>query len=346
MEADPLNDALTLFASTAPEFGPHGLSNHGPMVVEVLDHLGRLESIGAWVARYRPRLHDAPPPGRPLSEDSWPLALGQGSRYPEWLALFETEMADRPVTAVVGEWVPRLVPGSIGAAAHGLIRTGHALRALGRADNPPRRLEVATGLAYWASRYQELPGPPLLIGRQDVPSALADLPYLPEGTPGEVLISAQVAHVADIAHEFEQAVASLGFGGDAVNLLDALAVGGARTYLRNADAGDAIALIHSVTCPLALELLLPWLPKEDHVAALAYCWQAVAAIHVTYGTDRSAPVGGAEHPPSREQLIEGALASGDEHALKLTEAALRSHARTGEGALLWAALDAATRLRG
>jgi hypothetical protein len=43
-------------------------------------------------------------------------------------------------------------------------------------------------------------------------------------------------------------------------------------------------------------------------------------------------------------LIAQALRSGDPHALKLTEAALRCHARTQEPALLRAAADAVVRL--
>jgi len=345
METDPLDRALSDFATTAPEFGEFGLSNHGPMAAEVLGRFGRADVIGAWVAAYREQLDPAPPPAdKPLDEDEWPTSLGVADRFPEWLALFETEMADRPVAAVVGEWVPRLVPGTVAAATHGLIRTAHGLRALGAADTPPRRLEVATGLAYWACRYQELPGPPLLIGHQDVPEALADLPYLPEETPEEFLISAQVAHVADIADEFEQAVASLGYRGDAVALLDALAVGGARAYLRNAGGGHAVALIHAITAPLALQLVLPWLAEEDHSAALAYAWQAVAAIHVAFDVDRGGPEVEGGDPPPPDGLIERALRSGDAHALKLTEAALRSHARTHEPALLHAAADASDRL--
>jgi hypothetical protein len=269
-------------------------------------------------------------------------------RYPEWLALFETEMADRPVAAVVGEWVPRLVPGIVAAALHGLIRTAHGLRALEEADTPARRLEVATGLAYWAARYQELPGPPVPIGHQGVPEALAALPYLPEETPQEFLISATVAHMADISDEFEQAVASLAAGDDAVALLDALAVGGARAYLRNAGDGHEIALVHSVTGPLALELVLPWLAEEDRAAAADYAWQAVAAVHVAYDINRqqSDAEEDARAPLERDALIERALASGDPHALKLTEAALRCYARTHEPALLRAAADAAARFGG
>jgi hypothetical protein len=344
VEPSALDDALTMFAATAPEFGGLGLSNHGPMGSEVLERLGRSDAIADWAKSYRSRLDHAPTPAdRPLNEEEWPAALGDGTRFAEWLATFEIELADRPVAAVVGEWGPRLAPGAVAAATHGLIRTGHALRGLQAADTEPRRLEVAHGLAYWASRYQELPGPPLLIGTQGVDDSLALLPYLPEETPQEFLISAQVAHVADVSDEFEQAVASLGFDGSALELLDALAAGGARAYLRNADGGHAIALLHAITGPLALELMLPWLAVEDRDAALAYCWQAVAAIHVAFALDRHPPDLGDAEPPGRDELIERAVASGDEHAIKLTEAALRSHARSGDPHLLWAAADACAR---
>jgi hypothetical protein len=346
MDTGPLDDALTDFAATAPQFGK-GLANHGPMVSEVLSHLDRPDAIAPWATAYRTRLRDAPRPAdRPLQEDAWPGALGHTDRFPEWLALFETEIADRPVAAVVGEWIPRLVPGTVGAATHGLIRTAHGLRALGEADTAARRLELATGLAFWAALYQELPGPPLLIGHQGVPDALADLPYLPEETPPEFLITAQVAHMADIADEFEQGVASLGFEGAAIDLVDALAVGGARAYLRNAGEGNPIALVHAVTGPLALEFVLPWLATEDHDAALAYAWQAVASLHVAYAIDRHTPVNDDVDVLPADELIDRAIASGDEHAIKLTEAALRSYARTNEPALLLASADASSRLGG
>jgi hypothetical protein len=346
METEAFEDALHAFADTAPEYSSLGLSNHGPMVAEAMATLGRAEAIPDWVARYRTRLNDAPPPApRPLSEEEWPAALGQKSRYPEWLALFEREFADRPAEAVIGEWAPRLLPGAIGAATHGLIRTGHGLRALSEEDTVARRLEVASGLAYWASEYHELPGPPLLIGKQGVHEVLADLPYLPEETPRALSIDDQIVHITDVSDEFEQAVSSLSSAEDTVGLLDQLAVGGALAYLRNADGGAAIALVHAVTSPLAYELLLPWLAKEDRDAALGYVWQAAAALHVGYDLDRTTPVP-QQDTPSNDELIDSAIASGDEHAIKLTEAALRSFARSSDPTLLWAASDACARLAG
>jgi hypothetical protein len=344
MESTPLDDALTMFAATAPEYGPAGFSNHGPMAAEVLEQLGRSDAIAGWAAAYRARLDEGPTPTpRPLSAQEWPDALGRHDRFPEWLSLFEAELADQPAHAVVGEWVPRLAPGTVAAATHGLIRTAHGLRALQTTETEARRLEVAQGLAYWACQYRELPGPPLLIGAQGVADALADLPYLPEDTPEESDITGQVAHVAEVSDEFEQAVASLGFAGSGVDLLDALASGGARAYLRNAEKGHAIALLHTITGPLALELVLPWLAMEDRDAALAYAWQAVASIHVAYAIDRHPPEVDEADAPTTDALIERALASGDEHVLKLSEAALRSHARSGDAHLLLAAADACAR---
>ena len=43
------------------------------------------------------------------------------------------------------------------AAFHGVLRTGHATRALRQRETAARRNELAVGLGYWAARYEELP---------------------------------------------------------------------------------------------------------------------------------------------------------------------------------------------
>jgi len=131
------------------------------------------------------------------------------------------------------------------------------------------------------------------------------------------------------------------------SLLDQLASGGAAAYVRNADGGGAIGLLHAVTSPLASEMLLPWLEEADQDAALGYVWQAVAALHVAYDVDRSTPLPDGDVPTAEgfaEELVDRAVASGDEHALKLCEAALRSFGRSGDSVLLAAAADACERL--
>ena len=84
MDPGALDDALTVFAATAPNYGPLGLANHGPMAAEALAHLGRHDAIAEWVARYAKRLDAAPAPAaRPLSEAEWQDALGPpGARTP------------------------------------------------------------------------------------------------------------------------------------------------------------------------------------------------------------------------------------------------------------------------
>ena len=84
--------------------------------------------------------------------------------------------------------------------------------------------------------------------------------------------------------------------------------------------------------------------QEDRDAALGYVWQAAAVLHVAYDIDRTSPVPTDAPPPSAADLVERALASGDEHAIKLTEAALRSFGRSGDAVLLLAAADACGRL--
>ena len=344
-EVDALDDALERLAGTAPEFGP-GLSNHGPMAAEALVRLGHADDVAGWVDRYRARLEPGPPPGRPLAGDEWQEALGDPVSWPDWVATFDRQLAASAAVAdVVAGWVPRLAPGSIAAATHGLIRTAHAVRSLEHDDTPRRRHELAEALAYWAARYQELPGPPVLIGSGDVPATLAGLPQLPEEAPDELLITDRVRHVDMIVTPFEQAVAALAPPRAVPAALDALGVGGARAYLANAGRGHEIALVHSVTGPLALQLLLGSLRPSDHQTVFAYVWQAVASIHVAYAVDRvpPGPPPAGEELPDVDELVALAVASGDEHAIKLTEASLRAYARTPQPVLLAAAADLACR---
>ena len=93
------------------------------------------------------------------------------------------------------------------------------------------------------------------------------------------------------------------------DLLDQLATGGALAYLRNADDGGAIGLLHAVTSPLACELVLPWLAEEDRDAALGYVWQAAAALHVAYDIDRHRSVP-TDAPLSTDDLVERAVGLG------------------------------------
>ena len=149
--------------------------------------------------------------------------------------------------------------------------------------------------------------------------------------------------MADFADEFEQAVVSLGWTAYLAGPARSAGRGGALAYLRNADSGGAFGLLHAVTSPWPASWCCPRWPEEDRDAALGYVWQAAAALHVAYDIDRVTAVA-LVAAPSPETLVELALASGDEHAIKLTQAAFRTFARSGDSVVPLAAADASARL--
>ncbi len=335
-----LDEALARLSSTGPEFAGR-LSNHGPMACEALLRLGRADAINHWLDAYVPRLEEAPGPGRPLAPQEWQGALGAAHRYPDWQALFELELSERPWTALVADWVPRLVPGSVAAGTHGLIRTAHATRAMAQAETLERRRELATGLAYWASQYQALEGTPAPSGAFMADQALDKIPALPfnEREPG--LISDQVVRASRLE----------GFGASVDALVPPASVDGALSELTSAMAGwylancehDPIAFVHGVTAPGALRLLLPYLPARAAQAAFAYVWQACAAIRSAFSVERPSP-GARTEPPSIEELAADAVETGGAHAIKMTEACLRENSLRADSSYLLAAADAGRRL--
>lgn len=152
----PLDAALTRFAGTSPIIPP-GLSNHGPMVVEVLDFVGRREVIAGWTDSYLRILAPKPDSPQPIEADEWTAALGDHDRLGDWMAFFEGQFARAHWELVLRGWLPRLMPGIKTELGHGPIRTFHAVRGLRRVDNEVRRRELAMALAFWAAWYEESP---------------------------------------------------------------------------------------------------------------------------------------------------------------------------------------------
>jgi hypothetical protein len=120
----------------------------------------------------------------------------------------------------------------------------------------------------------------------------------------------------------------------------------ATLYVANAGlpGNSPILLIHAVTGPSAVRLIAPYVATETTRRLLRYAWQSAAKINASWGFDRSlAPV---EVPEFNvDDVIDQAVASGDEHAMKLVEACLREHELNPQPAYLAAASDVVTRLR-
>ncbi|SNQ51794.1 conserved hypothetical protein [Frankia canadensis] len=336
---DVMADALDRLDDLGYErAGQADLANHGPMGAEVLAVLGHGDAVPGWVAAYRAAMphHDRPTRRHdldPADESSWRPALGAIDRAGDWEYLFRRELAADPWRDVLVRWWPRLLPGLLSRLTHGLIRTAHAVRGVAAADGAPdpRQLtELARGLAYWAARFTPLPGNPRLDGRLDVAAAVAAVPRTPADpalSPGELLrdrlrrLDEQPGyHDALTALRAEQAQV----------LLSELTAQFAGLCLVHTGSSP-VPLIHAVTAPAALRLVLPYLPPELHEPSVATMWQTHAALLMVFTGDareegsaraRAAEVG----VPAHDELIHRAVEHGDEHVLKFTEACLREHA--------------------
>ena len=77
-----------------------------------------------------------------------------------------------------------------------------------------------------------------------------------------------------------------------------------------------------MTGPAAAGLLVPHVSARTAARLLACAWQVGAAIYAVFGKPPDSPEVGAPLP-TREVLIAAAVKSGDEHAIKFTEACLR-----------------------
>src|SRR5688500_13401477 len=128
-----LDEVLERMRDTGPEFDGW-LSNHGPMAADALLRMGAPVDVHAWLDGYSARLEDAPAARWPIDPDDWREVLGDPSRLGDWLAYFDRALREAPWTVVLSDWWPRLTPGAVASATHGLIRTGHAVRALREAE--------------------------------------------------------------------------------------------------------------------------------------------------------------------------------------------------------------------
>lgn len=338
-----LDQALIRLTGTGPEFG-EGLSNHGPMAAEALVALGRGEAVDSWVDGYLRRLDEAPRGTAPINDDNWRVALSDLRRIADWTEYLHRQLREEPWQQVLGRWWQRLLPGMAAAATHGVIRTAHAARGLAQAHSPTRVQELANGLAYWAARYLEVPGfsrklgEVTAAGRLRPGHALAAVPTLPD--PGGGLITDQFARLGGLAG-FPEAVAALRPAAADVDVaLHELTQEFATNYLRHGGAAP-IAFVHTVTAPTAVRSMLSLLPESLHRPTHDALWQVGAAIHAGYAGGGTPAAAGPPQPrgalPAPDDLTDRAVAVGDEHAIKFTEACLREWHHAGEQVYLRAA---------
>jgi hypothetical protein len=338
-----LDMALERLARTGPEYAG-GLSNHGPMAVEALVALGRPDAVAPWVAEYAMHLDPPPAPRAAIAPGDWKEALGQLERVADWGVLFRRELAEGPWREVLRRWVPRLAPGFVAAATHGVIRTSHAARGLEARETPPRIHELAEGLAYWAATYAQLPDSAAPPGSARPSEAVATLELLPASQRRSGgFITSRLAGLFDFP-SFADVASRVAVAGDPSDFFSDLTATFARIYLENATPGKLVTFVHAVTGPSAARLLLPYADQAGTRALMRHAWQTAAALYVAIG-DRPSHPPPEPDPPSAATLVDQAVANGDEHAIKLAEVCLREDAIRPRPVYRIAAQDAITRLR-
>lgn len=332
-EADVLDDVYERLHQTGPEFDGW-LSNHGPMAADALIRLGHGGSATTWADCYAERLEPVPQPRWPIAAQEWRDVIGDPSRLGDWCALLGQQVRVEPWEQVLTRWWPRLLPGAVASAAHGLIRTGHAVRALREQVTAPRLDELGQALGYWAARWQPLPAPR--------PSPPLPIAAAFDAVPAHPLTGGIRARLAQLDQDdaWLHALGAVQPPPDVETIpgrIDQI-VDAAVTRYGNWGHAEPVMLVHAATAPRAVGLVLPVLPRALWPASYQMAWAVTAAVTAAYRpAERSAPAA-APFPVDIDTVVERAVASSDAHALKFTEVAMESHRRGNTSALTSAAL--------
>ena len=339
----PLYTSLDEALETLAPYGTalrNGNSNHAPMVAEALCAMGRPDAVLPWIARYRERMLPRSPASDRLHREDWRTALGQRGRFAEWSVFFGEELEEAPWRQVLSQWVDRLAPGYCGAATHGVIRVGHGVRALVESETPWRLRELADALASWAAAYQELPTTGQITNGTLTPrEAITRVAVVPPEHRQQVGNIVALLAMLDDFPEFAPVIGMINTGGDIAPLLSELTEVFALVYLANAHTIlTTIAFIHGVTSIAALGSIAPQLGDPAARAAIRYAWQSACGLYACLGSGSAMAENIEPREGDEDRLVDLAIANGDEHVIKFTEACLRRHALSPSPAYL-AAVD-------
>lgn len=297
-----------------------GTVNHLPMALIALANMGadeaRLKAYFDWWA-----LNVALPregPETPIAFADWRAALGQGAAFHPLAEALKAEIWARGAEAVVAEVAPALLAGPGTLAFHAIIRLAYGLDA-------GHDGEVAAGLASWIATFRDLDlrtaerpaAASPKAGLDAVASAVGGRSPMPGSITG-----AMAAVSADSAFR----VALTGAPAGEPDVLRALAQASLRLYWQVPN----FTVIHMITATHAARVLFERLPGLATPAAGEALWGAWLAAYATVGApafeDRP-PTGPARTWP---EIFAAAVASDDDHVIKLTYSCAREGQAYGD----------------
>src|ERR1035441_9324318 len=226
-----------------------------------------------------------------------PPRPGACRRVEGWAALCGREIGEQPWRQVLNAWWPRLLRGVVAAATHGVIRVGHSVRALlADGDDPSHLAELAHGLAYWAARWQTLPGgnagaaAAAAAGRTQAMTPLESLAAVPRIAKQSGGISDRLASLGGLpAWPSALAGFSVPSAPEQIRGLLAELVDAATVRYLFYGHGNGVMLVHSATAPSVVLRTLPALDTGLWAPSLAAAWAASSALTAVYGPAEPAP---------------------------------------------------------
>jgi hypothetical protein len=310
-----------------------GLCNHLPMALIALERMGATPSrLESYARAYLVAMEPAPEPGTAIDASNWQERLGEETAYPDFLGFFRREVARLNTRAALRAYLPKLSRGLAAAAFHPLIRTAFGVIA----DDGE---EVSVGLAYWASRHLRLSKlGPAIVDAGDQPIAPTEDPtFLLAQLRGQPDLAFQPNPDNLIDRELAAAAALARYPQIARTLqvddltLDRLRRTAALLFL----AADDFNSLHGVTALHAARVLVDF--ADNRRAFATDVWRALLALYLSL--DRPALPDGQRvaallegQLPDWNEILPAAVASDDEHVIKLAYAGL-SETRAGGGRL-------------
>lgn len=313
-----------------PEYA-EALSSHLPMALAALDGLGADETrlrrfMAGYVGKFTAR---APAPTMPApAVVDWRPLRGRFEAFDVLRATFAAALRRDGSDAVLRDALPSLIDGVGAAAFHGPIRLAHAVES--QHDG-----EIVAALAYWAARWMPLrlpdEAPPefddVAAWLDAIDRAVIDDRSQPRSTAPLIALRMQDAARTSA---YQRLAGGLR-GREETSLLHEASRAAAARYA----ATRNFTVLHMVTGTRAAGVLAPWLAAGD--AVLAPLWHAVAAASIASGV-AVIPVGRPNVAAAAwSDVVAAAIASDDEHVIKLVHACAVQNATVADDTWLRAA---------
>ncbi len=294
-----------------------GTVNHLPMALVALARLGavpsRLEAYARWWRENRalPRVDS----GFHVGRGDWRAHLGERQAFDALSACFRAWIADAGADAVLRAVFPALDGGLAASAFHGVIRLAYGVEA-------GHDGEIAAGLAMLGATHLDLgvghgaksPTPSVEVALAQLAAALAGRPT------GRGTITARLRAVAadpDFAASLPTAPAL-----PAEQLLAQAAI---NLYHQTGD----FTVLHMVTATHAARVLFTAQPPLATPRALQTLWTAYGAAYAAVGAPPLASTPPAEPTRPWPEIFSDAIASDDDHVIKMTYSCFREGAHYG-----------------